>query len=348
VSTLQHRVSFTGTVSYSDGAGDDRSAVVLDDSGIMSDTDYRRVTPTLVDLVVLETRPNSLTVDVLVQRLEQHRPARLVAVGSGAAMDAAKIAYQRFGADGKAVELEFVPCGREPYRAAARFAVVDELDGSRPTVVDPSFGAAHVFVSETLLARVQRRVLAVGALDTAVHAIESLFSTRSTPCSVLLASTALRTVLHLNARPAEIVTASFVAGEAFASTRLGLAHAIASPLGTRLGVTHDEINGVLGDAVLEFWADTERALTVAAAADMASVAAVRTRLAHARDAAELPMTLRELNVAWGDIAAVLPRAAQSSGIEVLPGPLMDGALESFASRAWRDTHTKEEPVAGPA
>ena len=348
MNTLQYRVSFTGTVSYCDGADDDRAAVVLDDSGITSDSDYRRVAPTLVDLVVLEARPSSLTVDALVERLEQYRPARLVAVGSGAVMDVAKVAYQRFRADGGAVELEFVPCGREPYRAVARFAVVDELDGSRPTVVDPSFGAGHVIVSEALLARVAPRVLAIGALDTAVHAIESLLSTKSAPFSALLASTALRTVLGPDPKPVEIVTASFVAAEAFASTRLGLAHAIASPLGTRLGVTHDEINGVLGDAVLEFWADTERARVVATASDTASVAAVRTRLARARVAAELPTTLRDLNVAWDDITAILPRAAQSSGIEVLPGPLVDGALEFFASRAWRDTHTKEEPVARPA
>jgi alcohol dehydrogenase len=262
-------------------------------------------------------------------------------------MDAAKIAYQRFAADGGAVELEFVPCGREPYRAVARFAVVDEPDGSRPTVVDLRFAAAHVIMSDALLARAPRRAVAIGALDTAVHAIESLLSTRSTPFSALLASMALRTVLGPDPTPAEVVTASFVAAEAFASTRLGLAHAIASPLGTRLGVTHDEINGVLGDAVLEYWADSERALVVAAASDMSSVAAVRTRLARVRAAAELPTTLRELNVAWDDVAAVLARAAQSSGIEVLPAPLADGALESFASRAWRDPHTEEEPVARP-
>lgn len=342
-------MSFKGSISYGRPTPSSDRTLVVDDSGFVTHNTLDDLDGD-VDIMRVDRRPDDAVVDELVARVTGVGAHRIVAVGSGALIDAVKLVLLRSGTE-RELGAVFVPCGAESYRAVARFAVVDDGNGGRPTVLDDRFARAEVCVAPALLEQLPETVLSINALDTAVHAIESLFSALANPHSRALATSALRLVFSDTSRqPASVVTASFLAAEAFASTRLGIAHAIASPLGTELGITHDTINGVLGAHVIEFWGSAAPGF-----ADIADACGVEARtdevvaaLDTLRKAAGLPGSLDDLGIAWDNVAAVLPQSARSSGIQALPSPLPDGGLEAFARRAWKVRIDEEVVHAGSA
>jgi maleylacetate reductase len=349
---LCHEISFSGSLSYGtapDGAGPSLVLAEPDLHDVALETD---LLGDVVRAVLCERRPDQRLVSEVAEAAVALGVGRVAAIGAGALLDAAKLASRQV-ADRleRPVELIFLPCGAEPYRAVARFAVVDD-GAERPTVVDERFGRARVVLVPALIERIATPALARHALDSSVQAIESLLSLWAHPYSRAQATAALRTIAEelpgLRGADAEararLLIAAFLAAEAFSSTRLGLAHAVASPLGTTLGVTHDALNGVLGEAVVEFWgADVRGFRDVALAVGVEpTVEAVRCWLAALREAADLPASLRELGVAWASVDAILPRAAGSSGMAVLPMPLPDSGLMSFARRGWAGPVEQEE------
>jgi alcohol dehydrogenase class IV len=340
--------SFSGTVTYGWPTASAGPTLLIFDVGAFTDAELDKLGPKPVQCISIDGRPTQATVDDTAVDLVDQGGGRLVAVGSGALLDAAKLSYQRARDAGAAVELVMVPCGPEPYRAVAQFAVVDAPDRSRPTVVDPRFAAAEVVVIPELLRRLSTPVIGVAAADAAVQAFESLLSSAASPYSRLLAASALKAVADVSA-PASVITGSFLAVESFASTKLGLAHAIASPLGTSLGITHDAINAVLGDALIDYWAPRVVSFGhIRRACEADSPEDVKAFLARLRRTAALPDSLAELGIKWESIAEVLPRAAMSSGMSVLPRTVSATELEAFAARAWKGTSTKEDALAEPA
>jgi alcohol dehydrogenase class IV len=352
-----HQISFSGSFWYGTAPDGARSTVVLVEPSLHDPRLEADLLGHVAGTFVCESRPDHDFVARVADEAIEQDVDRVAAIGAGALLDAAKVASRRVRErTDHPVELVLVPCGPEPYRAVARFAVVDR-DGERPTVVDERFGGAHVVLVPALLGRLTPPTLACHALDSAVQAIESLLSLLAHPYSRAQATGALRTIAEELPRlggaddeaRVRLGIAAFLAAESFSSTRLGLAHAIASPLGTSLGVTHDTLNGVLGDAVVEFWgADVRGFGEVAGALGVEpTVGAVRSWLAGLREAAGLPASLRELGVEWSNVEAILPRAAESSGIAVLPRPLVDAGLIGFARRGWAGPLEQEEvPHAG--
>jgi maleylacetate reductase len=351
VTTPSHTPSFAGELVVGAEPLPDR-ALVLAARELTEQAFAAGLVPDDVAVLVADDRPDRHFVDEAVAVGAAEHAGCVAAIGSGALIDGAKLVALELGRRCAApVGLTFVPCGSEPYRAFARFAVVDD-DGTRPTVVDERFGRARVLLVPALLAEQDEGIVAVHALDTAVHAIESLLSTRTHPYARLLAASALRTVSEEIARVAErpavactrLVAAAAAAADAFATTRLGLAHAVASPLGTRLGVTHDAINGVLGEIVIEFWGEGVPGFAdIAAALGVApSRTAVREALACVRLRAALPSSLAELGIDWDSVRSILPFAGRSSGIAVLPEPVDSARIESFAFRAWAGGDPTEE------
>jgi alcohol dehydrogenase len=351
---LVHQISFSGSLWYGTAPDGARPTVVLVEPELH---DARLEAELLGDVVrafLCERRPDLSFVSEVVDETHSRGVDRLAAIGPGALLDAAKLASRHLeDRSERAVELVFLPCGPEPYRAVARFAVVDH-DGERPTVVDERFGRANVVLVPALLEQIPSPALACHALDSAVQAIESLLSLRAHPYSRAQATGALRMIAEELPRlddadaeaRARLVIAAFFAAEAFSSTRLGLAHAVASPLGTVLGITHDTLNGVLGEAVVEFWGAEVRGFREIAHAlgVEPTVDGVCSWLTALREVAELPGSLRELGVAWMSVETILPRAAGSSGIAVLPMPLADSGLVRFARRGWAGSVEQEEVV----
>jgi alcohol dehydrogenase class IV len=346
-----HAVSFKGAVSAGWQPANARRLIianqnlepVLQTEGLAADA---------VAVLFGPERPDTTFVEELTRTMRQGQIGEVVAVGSGALLDAAKVARQAaVASDSSAMELLLVPCGPEPYRAVTGFAVVDDEDGRRPTTVDPRFATANVLLVGDLLAAVSPTQLAVQALDTAVQAIESLLSRQINPFARALAISALQTVAEevgqmdaptIGTR-SRVTIASFLAAEAFTSTRLGIAHALASPLGAEVGITHDTINGVLGEPMVELWGtDVAGFADVAAACQVPpTLAEVLAVLARLREVAELPRSLAGLGIPWPAVEAVLPKAAKSSGMTVLARALESTTLEQFAQRAWRSAPDQE-------
>jgi alcohol dehydrogenase len=351
VSSVRHVPSFAGEMVLGEEELPDGALVLVDAelSGPAVETGLLR---TDSDVVAAHGRPNRDFVDAAIEIAAERGALEIAVIGCGALLDAAKLVSVGLAkrVDGP-VPLTTVPCGAEPYRAVSGFAVVDEA-GERPTVVDERFRRSRVILAPRLLAALPEEVSALHALDTAVHCVESLLSVRAHPYARLLAMSALRTVADdLNgfgpgrgAAGPRLVVAAAAAVEAFSTTRLGLAHAIASPLGTRLGVTHDALNGVLGEAVISFWGEDVRGLPDVAAGFGVerSQQAVLDVLARLRQRAGLPGSLEAMGIGWESVEAILPRAARSSGIAALPGSVDAPSIESFAARAWAGGVSQEE------
>jgi alcohol dehydrogenase class IV len=345
--SVRHEVSFRGSVAFGvpDGGLDQIGIAVLDrhvaEIGLPLAADE-------ADVVVLTERPTARTVEQLATKIRNASRPGVLAAGSGAAIDAAKLAALRAsGSSSEPLTIVFVPCGAEPYRAFARFAVVD--DGTeRPTVVDPRFAEALVLILPEALAGLDDRLVAVGALDTLVHAIEALVNVGADALSRAYAQAAIRTIVQAtdDAR-GDLVVAALLAVEAFSITRLGIAHAIASPLGTRCAITHDSINGVLAATVVSRWREEESIADIAGAFGVAPEAdAVLSALDAYRERAGLPRNLEGLGVTVADIESVLPRAAKSSGISQLPREVSFDELRQLALSAFSGPHGKQEGLDG--
>lgn len=306
-------------------------------------------------VLTVDDRPDWATVQELVERLRENPSHQIVGVGDGSVLDAAKLAAYTVGTEpGRSYpKVALAPAGREPYRAVAAFAVVDR-DGERPTTVDPAIAAADVFLVEELIDTVAATTFALVAADLAVMAVDSLMSRRSSGLSRSLATAALDAVagwLESTGRAApagrtNLIVGSFLATEAMMATRLGLAHAIASPLGTATGLTHDSINAILGPYVFQKWRDESSAVAAIAHGLRRPPEAgpVLDGLNRLRSDAGLPASLRELGVAWSAVEQALPTSAMSSGLPLLPVPLGPGDLEAFALTAWsgEDPEPREE------
>ncbi len=296
-------------------------------------------------VLAVDDRPAWATVQELVDRLRENASNQIVGVGDGSVLDAAKLAAYTLSSEAGSAypKVALAPAGREPYRAVAPFAVVDR-DGERPTTVDPAIAAADVFVVDELTDTVEATTFALVAADLAVMAVDSMMSRRSSGLPRSLATAALDAVGHWlesTGRPSSasrtnLIVGSFFITEAMLATRLGLAHAIASPLGTSTGLTHDAINAILGPYLIEKWRD-ETAAVAAIAHGLRrppEAGPVLDSLNRLRSDAGLPASLRELGVAWSAIEQALPTSARSSGLPLLPVALGPSDLEAFALTAW--------------
>jgi alcohol dehydrogenase class IV len=310
------------------------------------------IVPSPTETYEVNGRPTRSDVDALTELLREGRIERLVAIGDGALIDGAKLAAIAARGDGAAEpRMTLVPAGREPYRAVTSFAVIDE-GGERPTSFDDRLATGDVLVLPEVLEQMDMPTAALVAADTAAMSVESLLSLRSDPLSRAMALSALRTVGRSSGEAqgrtrAALVSASFLTAEAFWVSRLGIAHAIGSPLGTRCGMTHDALHAILSPHVVRHWGDDADGMAEASAALSASGAAgVAHVLDDLRSKAGLPGTLEELGIRWDDVLAVLPTSFKSSGIASLPRPLDASGLESIARLAWGAPPRKEGARAG--
>jgi alcohol dehydrogenase class IV len=336
---IERRMRFSGSVLFAD----DGEGLVDAGDVVVANSDVELGEGLGAVRFAVEERPQRALVDEIAASVRSASPGAVIGIGDGAVLDAAKLAAHEAAHVGGIV---LMPCGREPWRAFAPFAVID--DGpARPTVGDTTGGNARVAVIDELLHALDDRAVAIAAIDTAVHAVESLLSPRLEPYSEALAVAALRLVAGSfddaqspveaarRRGRARLVVAAGLAVEAFMTTSLGLAHAIASPLGTQLGITHDVLNGILGPPTVTFWESSPGISLVASGLGVAPAAEhVVAALEDYLDRAGVPRSLSGLGVPWDAVDAVLPIARRSSGLAAIGDRVTEQVLRSFAQRAW--------------
>jgi alcohol dehydrogenase len=229
--------------------------------------------------VFSEVHPNPTTGDVAAGAdavaAAGGRPA-VVAVGGGSPIDAAKgivvaavnpergrdLDYRRTFAH-PALPLVAVPTTAGTGTETNPFGVVTDPVARRKFYVgaDTALPAAAILDPELTVGLPAAATAATG-MDALVHALESGMSTRANPWSEGLARQAIRMIsaylpravadgTDLEAR-SQLLLASHLAGVAFASTGLGICHAIGHSLGARFDIAHGVALTLVLPQVLRF------------------------------------------------------------------------------------------------
>ena len=253
----------------------------------------------------------------------------VVGVGGGSAMDAAKGVALQATNGGRATDLDF---RNEPAHPGLPVVAVPTTAGTGAetngfgVVTDPPAGrkfyAGHESVKPVaaildpeLTTGLPPGATAATGVDALVHALEALMSANANPYAEGLALQVVR-VVHawlpaavadgndLEAR-SQMLLAAHLAGLAFASgTGLGLCHALAHPLGARVGAVHGLALGAVLPDVLGF--------NLSTSADKLALAAHSLGAGHAsageRENAEAAIQALESLVygVLGDIRITLP------------------------------------------
>lgn len=210
----------------------------------------------------------------------------IVAVGGGSVIDAAKSALVRIlrpevrledvapfnplGLDRGGVLLIAIPTTSGTGSDASHAMVLTRVEGG----VREKVPMAHYdiipyasILDPRLPGSAPRRLYTWTAMDALSHALEALASTGATPFSDALAERAAEIIITRlqsalegdeEAR-AEIHAAATMAGMAFTNGGLGLAHAIAHPLGAALGTHHGATVGIVTPRVVRLNYGDERA-----------------------------------------------------------------------------------------
>jgi alcohol dehydrogenase len=249
--------------------------------------------------------------------LRRFGDAVVVGLGGGTALDAAKGISLAAANDGDVRDLDYrrqpaspgLPLIAIPTTAGTGaetngFGVIDDPDEHRKFYV----GGASVMPRATILdprltVGLPPAATAATGMDAFTHALESLSSRRANPYAHGLALQVVRMVARwlpaavadgsdLEARR-QMLLAAHMAGLAFATTGLGLCHAIGHALSARLGTAHGVALAVVLPHVLDFnaVASAEVQLEIAAAMSVASASEAARRLAGGLG---IPARLEEL------------------------------------------------------
>lgn len=249
--------------------------------------------------------PTTASVAEALKLVVDHRADCIVALGGGSAIDTAKATALLAVHDVKLAAL------RAPYRVtqrglpliaipttagtgseATRFCLITDSDtGEKMVCIGEGFMAAAALIDYKLTLSAPRRVTADTGIDAFTHALEAYVGKKANAVSDLYAERAL--ALTARALPvlmedladeqarADMALGSFLAGSAFSSSGLALAHGMSAPLGAVFHIPHGLSIGMLLPAVTRFsiqrtpepYARVARLLRIDASADDARAAA---------------------------------------------------------------------------
>lgn len=173
-------------------------------------------------------------------------------------------------------------------------------------------------------------VTAHAGMDAFVQAVEAFTSTGANPLTDALARPAaqmvgnnlpraLREPGDKSAREA-LLLASFMAGIALNTARLGLVHGLAHPIGALTGAPHGLICGLLMPAVMRFNQDAVEAKYARLARDRAveGVNAFISNVEQMRHDAGIPARLLEIGLNESDLDAIAREAMTSGSTKANP------------------------------
>ncbi len=258
-------------------------AFVVTDAGVASTgviEDIERillhvgVTPRTFDGIL--SNPGTDTLDIGAHFARAFDPGVIVACGGGSVLDSAKGIALMATNDGAACDFDYrnpqaqpaVPIIAIPTTAGTGaetngFGVIGDPATGRKFYVGHESAAPYAVILDPELTRgLPARQTAATGLDVLAHALESLSSRGNNPyaegINLQVAGMVFRFLPRatndgsdLEAR-SQLLLAAHMAGLAFATTGLGMAHALAHALSAHLGVPHGAALAVLLDHVLSF------------------------------------------------------------------------------------------------
>lgn len=270
-------------------------ALLVTDPGIRAAGLADRVVDALADAhveveVFSGVRPNPSTEDIEVgsAQVRAAEAGTIVALGGGSVLDAAKAIalHATNGGDviglasnrpkASALPLVAVPTTAGTGAETNAFGVItDPLAGRKFYVGHPSALPRVSLLDPELTVGLPPAGTAAVGIDALTHALESLMSRRANPYAQCLTLEAIQNIVaHLERAVTEgadmearshMLLASHLAGLAMRTTGLGIAHAIAHPLGARLDAVHGVALASVLPAVLAFNLPVSRPVLAGAA-----------------------------------------------------------------------------------
>lgn len=200
----------------------------------------------------------------------------VVGIGGGSALDTAKAIGLMLVNDGNIKD--YVGIGKVP-RAGAQVIAVPTTAGTGSeltiwSVLSDKVAKAKISVGSVLncpaialldpelTLSLPPQITAATGMDALTHALESYVNTATQPISEAMSDQAM-TLIARSLRTAvadgsdveargDMLLASTIAAMAFNSTRLGLVHAFAMPLGAKFGIPHGLVNAIMLPEVMRF------------------------------------------------------------------------------------------------
>lgn len=222
-------------------------------------------------------------VDAIIGQLRDSAAQAVLAVGGGSVLDAAKAAAVLAPVEGAAVRPFFegarlvpgpgLPVVALPTTAGSgsemtQNAVLSDPDreGAKKSIRSPFMVAVGALVDPELTLSMPSELTAHCGIDALTQAIESYLSRHANSFTRMLATEAIRLLLHnlkaacFNGRymalRSRVAEGSMLSGMAFSQSGLGAVHGLAHPLGHALRMPHGLVCAILLPEILEWNAVT--------------------------------------------------------------------------------------------
>ena len=306
----------------------------------------------------VESDPSTTVVDQIAQLLRDGAHDGVVGLGGGSAMDAAKAAAAAATSGLPVRQLtgpDKVPCEPLPIVAipttagtgseVTRFAVLTDLEaGAKISVASMRVMPKFALLDPSLTTGLPRGLTASTGLDALAHAVESYGSVWNNPVSEGMALHAISLVgQYLRAAFAEpddlvarggMLAASCIAELAANTTRLGLAHALAVPLGATHHIPHGVGVAMMLGPMCAYNEDVEplRCARVARALD-ASSNTLTGAVYRLRTDIGLNSRLRDFGFNREDCDRVIALAMKSDNVLANPRPAGPEELRQLLEQA---------------
>ncbi|PWG61526.1 iron-containing alcohol dehydrogenase [Sediminicurvatus halobius] len=280
---LEFGIGLTARLGDFAGSLGGSKALVITDPGLIAAGVVDRVTTALdrgaIGYTVfsdVESEPDARGVEASVERYRAEGCDVIVAVGGGSALDTGKAVSAMLTNPGhirdyaglgvvkeKGAPFIAIPTTAGTGSEATIWAVISEKDKGRKYGVGSPLTVPDIALCDPeLTVTLPPRVTAVTGIDALAHALESYVNKATQPISealseraIALVGRSLRTAVFagdtLTAR-ADMLLASSMAAMAFNPTRLGLAHALAMPLGANAKIPHADVIAILLPPVMRF------------------------------------------------------------------------------------------------
>jgi len=259
-----------------------KRALVVADPGVASAGLVDRVVRALGDTVPVttytevESDPDASSVDAGVQLARSRGCDVIIGIGGGSAMDVAKVIgvmltnpgnirdYSGIGKIGRpGMPVIAIPTTSGTGSELTIWSVLSEKAEKRKFGVGSVLNCARIaLLDPELTISLPPAITAATGIDALTHALESYVNTATQPISeamseqsMTLIARSLRLAVAQPGNPqarADMLLASTLAAMAFNSTRLGLVHAFAMPLGSRFHIPHGLVNAIMLPVVMRY------------------------------------------------------------------------------------------------
>lgn len=335
-----------------------RALIVTGRKSLKESGNFERVTRPLteakIDLVFYSDVPPEPTVDNAEEvrtLLRKSSCELLIGVGGGSVLDVTKAAAGLFREEGPVRAYFQQPVSRPglPWiavpttagsgsEATTNAVLIDPETGRKQSIRCPFWHPAVAVVDPILTMSQPRDLTAATGMDALTHAIEAYTSRWSNALTRALAREAVTLICRhiytawkvgrLREARENMHLASLLAGMALNNARAGIVHALAHPLGVRLGKGHGIICAALLPAGMHF----NRPLCEDRYAELAYAAGIVSHAAPVEEAAsklilyvenliaklELPAKLNPLGLREEDIPSVVTDALSSASLAANP------------------------------